>query len=148
MAQYATSAELAALGIPAAALSGFSGDPDDFLVAATARIDSYLRGRYQLPLTSPYPQEVVEATAILAAYSLLSVRGFDPENSADVNVRMRHEDVTKWLREIARGRASLDLEQDAVPSYSAGGPIVSSRTRNSSDRFRGLGGDDWSEDDC
>lgn len=141
MAARATSADFAVHGLPATALDGFAGDVDDYLTTAAGVVDSYLRGRYLLPLSSPYPPEVVECECVLAAYTLISVRGFDPEDSSDVNIKLRYDDKVKWLREIARGRASLDLATDAqADPTSAGGPIVSSRTRTSSDPFRGLGG--------
>jgi len=128
---YANSTEFAALGLPAVALDGFVGDVDDHLEAASGQIDSYLRGRYRLPLVAPYPQEIVRVTCALAAYSVLSVRGFDPENGADKNVRMRYEDAVSWLNQMAEGKVNLPLTADSTPTAHDGGPILRSTNRSS-----------------
>lgn len=125
-----------ALGLPARALDGFTGDPVDHFYAGTTTVNSYLRGRYQLPLTPPFPGEIVNATAKLAAYSILSVRGFDPENAADVNIRMQYDDMVRWLERLADGKVTLDLRADASPGVHDGGPRVLSRDRNDARRWR------------
>lgn len=125
---YATQADLEALDLPAAALEGVtSADIDQHLEAASSRVDTYLRGRYALPLGTPYPPEVISCTTALAAYSLLSRRGFDPQRGTDVNVRRRHEDAVAWLERLSAGAINIALGADATPSANDGGPIVSSR---------------------
>lgn len=136
---YATTAEFNALGLPALALNGFSGDVEDHLQAASGTVDSYLRGKHALPLTSPYPQEIIQATCSIAAYSVLSIRGFDPEDGANRNVRARYEDAIRFLTAISKGDLNLALDADATPTVHDGRPIVRSKTRNTSRRFRGLG---------
>lgn len=131
MSQYATSAEFALIGLPPIALSGFTGDVDAHLTAASGVVDSYLRGRYRLPLSSPYPQEIIHVVCNLAAYSVLSIRGFDPTNGQDANYRMKYDDAMAWLERVAGGRVSLALEADATPTAHDGGPIVSSRSTRS-----------------
>ena len=56
---YSTEAEFNALGLPAVALDGAT-DTSDYRDAAQGQIDSYLRGRYRLPLVAPYPPEIIE----------------------------------------------------------------------------------------
>lgn len=133
---YVSTAEFNALGLPAAALSGFTGDPDDFAAAASGTVDSYLRGRYKLPLSEPYPQEIKRATAVLMAYDLLSVRGFDAENGSDQNTLIRYEKTIEWLNMVAAGKVNLSVAADATPNVADGGPSVRSRTRDSAERFR------------
>lgn len=124
---YATSADLSALDLPAAATEGMTAaDIDLHLEAASARIDGYLRGRYLLPLSSPYPAEIVACTTALAAYSVLSRRGFDPHAGTDANVRVRYEDAISWLERIAQGKVNLAALSDASPSVQDGGPRVRS----------------------
>jgi hypothetical protein len=43
MAQYASQADFAIHGLPAAALDGFTGDLDALLTKASAKINTYLR---------------------------------------------------------------------------------------------------------
>ena len=113
MAQYATRPDLAALGLPSAALTGVSAATQDaHLVAQGARIDSYLRTQYDLPIKTPYPAELVECNAILAAYTLLqNARGYVPDEF-DAGFRARYEDQIIWLRDIAAGRCSLGIDAD------------------------------------
>lgn len=137
MSQYATEAEFEVLGLPAVALDGFTGSVDDHLTAASGVVDSYLRGRYRLPLAEPYPQEIITATCVIAAWSILNVRGFDPSAASDVNVRTRYEDIIGrpmqkgWLQQLAAGLINLDLAADASSGHHDGGPRVSSRGRRS-----------------
>jgi phage gp36-like protein len=149
VSQYATEAQFEVLGLPAPALDGFIGSVDDHLTAASGVVDSYLRGRYRLPLTGPdYPQEIVTATCILAAWTILNVRGFDPTAASDVNVRTRYEDIMGrpmqkgWLQQLAAGLVNLPLDADASSGHHDGGPRVSSRRRTRA----GAGG--ACSDDC
>jgi phage gp36-like protein len=133
VAQYASSAQFAVYGLPAAALDGFTGSVDDHLVAASALFDSYARGRYRVPLTLPAPIEVAIAVCVLAAYSILNTRGYDPHSGSDSNVRTRYEDLMGrqgqhgWLQQLSEGKVNLDIAADATAGVHDGGPIVSSR---------------------
>jgi phage gp36-like protein len=113
MAQYATTTDLAALGLPSAALSGVStATQTAHLLAQGAKIDSYLRTQYDLPIKTPYPQELVEANAIMAAYTILqNVRGYVPDEF-DAGFRARYDDQVTWLRDLAAGRCSLGIDAD------------------------------------
>jgi phage gp36-like protein len=132
---YATPTDFTAYGLPTAALDGFSGDVQDYLDAASAQMDTYLRGRHTLPMVSP-PLELVRAECVIAAYDLLSVRGFDPEEPADKNVLIRYEKTFKWLRMIAEGVINLAVDADSTPGVNDGGPIVASKPRADTTRFR------------
>jgi phage gp36-like protein len=135
--QYATALQFSALGLPAVALNGFTGDVNDHLLNASGVVDTYLRGRYLLPLVSPYPQEIINAVCLIAAWTVLNIRGFDPSSGTDVNVRTRYEDMTGrpgqkgWLQQLSSGLVNLDLAADASSGVNDGGPIVASRSRTS-----------------
>lgn len=121
---YATPIELAAIGLPAQALAGVAtATQQRHLDDATARIDSYLRTRYSVPLTAPYPAEVIECCAKLAAYTLLVWRGFDPVRSPET-FRLGYEDAITWLKDLSAGRASLAVTADATPNVLEGAPRV------------------------
>ena len=130
---YATPAQFALYGLPTAALDG--ADSQDYLDGAFAQINSYLRGRYLLPIVN-IPTELVRAECVIATYDFLSFRGFDPEQGADKNIWQRYLKTVSWLEGIADGKINLDIAADQTPVYNEGGPIVSSKTRDSSDTFR------------
>lgn len=149
MAQYASSAQFAIYGLPPAALDGFTGSVDDHLAAASEAFNSYARGRYKVPLTLPAPLEVVIAVCVLAAYSIVNVRGYDPREGADNNLRTRYEDLVGrqgqkgWLQQLADGKINLDIAADATGGVHDGAPIVVSRAG----RRTGAGGC-YDADDC
>lgn len=125
---YSTEAEFNVLGLPAIALDGAT-DTSDHRNAAQGQIDSYLRGRYRLPLVAPYPTEIVEVECKLAAYSFISIRGFDPEAGANQNIVLRYKDARDWLKALSEGKVNLDVAADQTAARAEGGPIVSSRSR-------------------
>jgi hypothetical protein len=85
-----------------------------------------------VPLASPYPDEIIQATCVVAAYDLLSVRGFDANSPTDAAVRERYDDLTGrpgqtgWLDKVAQGRVTLDPASDSTVNSEEGGPIVTS----------------------
>ena len=125
MAQYATTTDLAQLGLPAAALVNVSAAVQGaHLLAQGARIDTYLRSQHTLPITAPYPRELVECNAVMAAYAILqNTRGYNPE-AVDDGFRLRYEDCLAWLKDLSTGAASLDQTADATPTINEGRPRV------------------------
>ena len=124
MSQYATTTELANFGLPAAALTGISGTiQDQHLTLASGKVDSYLRGRYTLPLASPYPDEIKAAVCALAAYTLLKRRGFNPD-AYDSNFRDEYLSTLEWLDKLSEGKVNLDVAADATPTVHEGRPSV------------------------
>lgn len=104
---YATRTDLTTHGISSTALGSIStGDRDAALDAASATADSYLRARYTTPVTG-YGVDLTRAVCQLAAWDLLSVRGYDPQRGGDEAVRLRAEDAMRWLRDVSAGKASL-----------------------------------------
>lgn len=103
------------------------------LETASSRIDSYLRSKHTLPLATPYPHAIVDACCVLAAYSLMTVRGFNAAEY-DQNFRDRYEDLVGrpgqkgWLELLASGAASLSSTADATPTEDEGGPEVHTDT--------------------
>lgn len=68
---------------------------------ATSEMDSYLASRYRLPL-AVVPAVLKVVCADLARYLLYKDRPTD-------EVRQRAEDARAWLKDLAKGYASLDL---------------------------------------
>lgn len=130
MAMYASTTDLANLGLPAEALSGVSLTVQEaHLTKASGKIDSYLRSRHSLPLGAPYPDEVIDCCVSLAAYTLLVRRGFNPDEY-DSNFRQQYDDALEWLRDLAAGRASLADTADATATTAEGAPRVTSGGAN------------------
>jgi len=109
----ATPTQFAIYGLPAVATADFSGNVQDYLDASFGELNTYLRSRYSLPFSATVPIELVKAECVLAAYDLLSVRGFDPENGADSNIILRYKKTMSWLMAIAEGKVNLDIDADA-----------------------------------
>jgi phage gp36-like protein len=104
--RYATRDDLETWGLSARALEGF--DPDVItkeLDAASRLVDSYISGKYALPLQT-VGADLGKATAVIAAYELLSNVGYNPATpGADENFRLRYVDKIAWLKDLRDGKA-------------------------------------------
>lgn len=85
------------------------------LADASARIDSYLRRRYTVPLAAPVPDVIVRAACTLARYDL--AMGGDREPTEQM--RLAQKDVIGWLEKIASGQATLEGAAPIAPSSGA-----------------------------
>lgn len=104
---YASRTDLTTHGLSSAALGSISTPAQDAaLDAASALADSYLRARHTTPVTG-YGVDLTRAVCSIAAWDLLSVRGYDPQRGGDEAVRLRAEDAMRWLRDVSSGKASL-----------------------------------------
>ncbi len=91
--QYASTADLANLGLVSAALANVQpGMQDAALVASSAVIDSYLESRYALPLVS-WGSDLVRVASVIAAYDIMTARGYNPAAGTDTNIRQRYLDA-------------------------------------------------------
>ncbi len=123
MASYADPTDLVRFGLPAAATEGIDvGDIQAALDAASDLADGYLRARFTLPITAP-TNDLKSAVARIAAYELLSTRGYNPETGSDPNVRDRYSDAIAWLKGVAKGDITPALT-DSSPAGQLGGPFV------------------------
>ncbi|MBA2724281.1 MAG: DUF1320 family protein [Methylibium sp.] len=148
MSQYATQAQFQNLGLRASALEGVPlSIQNQFLDATSGTIDSYLRGRYSLPLApAAYPPEIVDACLAITAYRVLVWRGFNPEAATDVAFKERHDfylgspGQKGWLDKVASGAVSLAITADATPTTHEGGSIVANGSaRGWGDDLNGVG---------
>ena len=128
MATYAQISDLTTYGLPPTALQspnlpvqvvqGALNDASDIA-------DSYLRGRYALPLLA-WGTELTQAVCRIAAYNLLSVRGYNPAAAADVNIRDRYTDALDWLNKVQRQAVHPNVtpQPSQTPQYNQ--PFVTS----------------------
>lgn len=115
---YASMADLRALGLPEAVLASIpEAEQEAALEAASALADSYLRARYDLPLAA-WGRGLTRAVALIAAYDLMSRRGYDPTRPGQENLRMRYEDAIRWLEGVAAGKVDPGVV-DATPEISS-----------------------------
>ena len=111
---YATQAQLKQLGInPAAIANVASADIDAALQAASDRISEAFPSNWKLPLTQ-WSLSVTEKTCEIAAYKLLSVRGYNPAAGADPIVRLNYEDAMKWIEMVAKGLITPDVTDSST----------------------------------
>ena len=110
MTRYASTTDLARLGISSAALQGVAtATQEAALDACSAVADGYLRARgYVLPLTT-WSDDLTRAVAVLAAFDLLVTRGYDPSAGTDDVLLKRVEMATSWLRDVAASRITPAL---------------------------------------
>ena len=120
---YATTADLAAVGMVPQILNTIAGATQlAALAAASALADSFLQSRWTLPLAS-WGSDLARCVAIIAAYDLLSARGYNPAAGADVNWRLRYLDELAWLKEIAQGEQTPSAVIDSgSPGGNPGNP--------------------------
>ena len=90
------------------------GVVDRALEDASNEVDSYIGSVYKLPL-NPVPGIVVTYTGIIGLYRMSLETGSYTEEK-----RKRYEDAIRWLRDVAKGVASLDGEVEAQPKSSGG----------------------------
>lgn len=112
---YASIADLVVYGLPSTALGSLTTDQKQAaLDTASGEIDSYLRGRYGLPLAT-WGVEITKACAVIAAYELMNVRGFNPAAGADSNLELRHQKTLAWLSDVQHQAAHPNVQSAVVP---------------------------------
>lgn len=107
------------------------GALDKALADASALIDSYLSQRYTLPLPA-VPEALKRACVDVALYQVVR----EGTQAAD-DYRLRYEDAIAWLRDLAAGKAALDLP---APQQATGNQIrvVSADRRFTRESLKGM----------
>ena len=77
-----------------------AGAVDRALADADMEVDSYITGRFALPL-APVPVNVARVAATVARYRLLG-------EAATEMARKEYEDARGWLRDVAGGRVQIE----------------------------------------
>lgn len=127
---YAARDDFELLGLPAKALRGVENEQLDlWLSAAAAKMNTYIRKGYSLPITgvltpsNTHPAELIRCNCIIAAWDGLRVRGHHPDQF-DQAFEREYERCIEWLRELAAGTVTLDGAVDATPAVREGAPAV------------------------
>lgn len=107
--QYAQPSDLLKYGMSVAALSSPAtgvAQQNACLLAASSEIDDALSQRLELPLIQ-WSDDIVMHCCWLAAWNLIQIRGFDPDNAGDATYKARWDAAQKWLDAIASGEKSV-----------------------------------------
>lgn len=92
MSQYCQPSDLITVGLPSTAIPSWITTPmqTNACIVASARADAYIRPRYPLPITGSvaggsgnFDPSLVLNTAYIAAYIIMTMRGFMPNAGAD-----------------------------------------------------------------
>lgn len=114
---YATIAQLVLNGMSQQALNApsisSSAVQDAHLLAASETVDSYLRQQFQLPLKQ-WGSDIVRYTCWIAAYSLVCMRGFNPQSEADGIYETNYNKAISWLKDVAKALASPDITDSST----------------------------------
>lgn len=137
MSQYATIDQLFSYGMPREARSYLTDDVlNDGLVAASAVADSYLGGRYVLPLVTT-GDEIPMYVCWIAAFIILSgPRGYNPAAGADPMIEGKHDKAVEWFKGVQAKNThptGLTPSPGQEPAYSQ--PRVLSRSFLSPGRY-------------
>jgi phage gp36-like protein len=134
MAAYCSQTELSQWGVSSGALTGITPDELNAAIAgASDLIDSYLRGKFTLPLTA-WGDDISRACAILACYDGLSVRGYNPGDPGDDQLQKRYDQVIAWLKGISSGTITPNATGSASGDTAG---VPSSRAKVTSNSLRG-----------
>lgn len=125
---YITDAELLSLGLPGAALSVVAvATRDQARVAASDEASGYLKKRYGLPILG-WGTDLKRKVADLAAYDLMTFRGFDPGSESGALIVKRRDDAVLWLRDVSNGVVEPTDLEDSTATVDEQAPLVSSDT--------------------
>jgi hypothetical protein len=122
-APYVTQSQLASFW-PAASFVGVTvPEQTQACIDATSEADSYLLGRYQMPLLA-WGADLTMRTAHIAIYRLLSTRGFSAQGGADQQLVLRYYEAVGnptipghlgWFQKVQRQAIHPDITA-TVPS--------------------------------
>jgi len=124
-AVYASISDLANYGfVPTAQGQVTNPQVNAILAAVSNYADTKLRGRYALPLQLPYPQALVRAVCHIASADIMELRGFDPQNPGDQAIEQRKAYAIKFLDDVQRQAAHLDVIEAVGPAPAIVNPTV------------------------
>jgi len=114
---YATLEDLAEAGLPPAAIGSVAFTTQQKALLRASRIaDTFLRDRYNLPMSCPIDQALIQWVVQIASYFLMMRRGYDPSTPGDAVIRMSYDDALNSLKMVANGQLSLAVVQTTPES--------------------------------
>lgn len=141
---YASIDDFNASGLPVGALSSLQlPQIQNALMRASRLADSFLRDRYTLPLRCPHDPALVQWVCHIAAWYLISTRGFNPNAAGfDQVIRMNYDDAISNLKRVANGQQSIDVPANTNTDQ----PMVdTSPSRGFESRDPTVGNNSWGQ---
>jgi phage gp36-like protein len=121
---YAVYTQLPLYGLPATALGAVTVEQQtDACVSATDEMNSYFGGRWPLPLVA-WDDSITAKCCEIAAYKLMSIRGFNPAAGADVNYLQRYNAAIAWCKGVRDKAIHPTVTTSAQPSPDYAQPKV------------------------
>jgi phage gp36-like protein len=133
VADYATTADLTALGVSTDVLSDVEDAQKEAVITARSRFaDGYLAVRYTIPdggLTA-FTGDLTWAVVQLACYDLVTnYHRYTTDKPNEDSLRKRHDDAIKWLEAVRDGEISPAIaDDDDDASTVPGAPVFVSST--------------------
>ena len=123
---YVRPADVAQRSIQAEALEGIPAERlAEACLDASNKADGYFKRRYTMPLGS-WGSDVRRELAHIAAFQIMSHRGFDPSGGTDSLIEKNHDMALKWLGQVGAGTVSPEIA-DSTPARSGSGARVYNR---------------------
>ena len=136
-----TDAELLSLSLAANALNGIaSGTRDEHRESASDYVRGQLAPRYSGILAAALDHtgvshEIKMAIAAVAAYHLMSHKGFNPAKGSEAQIQARYDSQMKWLEQIKTYKAELV----GGATLDRGAPLVATTGTSAWDNWRSGG---------
>jgi len=115
---YATRTDFEQLGLPPDALDALDsrvpGSVARAIDAASTLADGYLRARYVLPLAA-FGDDLTQAVCAVAAASLMTTLGLDPESPMATLIRERSKEGRRWLEMVAAKKIHPSITEGGAP---------------------------------
>ena len=142
---YVAASQLGQYG-PAATLALVPGPVQaQACVDATSRADSYMNGRFVMPLLS-WDSSVTQMTAYIAWYLMMDQIGWAPQAGSDANIKNRYYEAvgypnvpgSGWFPGIQRQAIQPNVTPSIPEGQGAGtdGPVVTSQPMRGWPQFR------------
>lgn len=104
-------------------------DKEQAIKVASSTIDSYLRNQYTLPLQA-HGEDIRQCCAVLACYTLLRVKGFDPSSDGNEVIVEERDRQVRWLENIAKGNTAPSVTDSSSEQRAFGtGPRVTTSSQ-------------------
>lgn len=138
MSSYCTVAQLLQLALPSESVQNISNAQlQAECDAASTLADSYLRGRYNLPLVT-FDIELSMNVAYVAAYNILASRGYNPEAGADSIYKDRWLSAIDWFRGVQRQAIHPNVQDSSTGGPAHPFPQVNTQAERGWDSGKGV----------
>ena len=126
--QYTSASEFDAFMMPATVFVNVPTPVKDIALQFGSGVAAgFVRKRKVLPLLS-WGDDLKANVAELAAYYLVSRRGYKPQSGSNETIRLRYDDAIAWLTSVSKGDIELVdcVDSSTTPGVDEASPLVAS----------------------